>query len=388
MPTAELPQLRNDVFALPTPKLIELFNELPSPPAFFRDTFFGRELLWPTIEIEVSYRRGSQSLSPLVMEYQIARTLLRPPMQLKRITLPMFSPARALHPSDVLLGLTPQHFFQGLNPNDFAAALIVRDREEIEHSLALTEEFSCASLLCTNEIHFKTDGGGEVALIFEGNELIVLPADQRFDNDAASPIETLTDQARALAQKCGFRPTHCILGSAAARAFLRNPAVVKERQMMSHTAFPEIQELPDSVSFLGIFAGLRVLEYNGIFAAADGTITDLMPANLCVLVNRNQPGTMNFGAIGQVENRELRFYSAPRVPLIWSPEGSDVYHFRIASRFCPIPADSQGFQSLHVVGEPPPVQAAPDNGNGETHGQAPSEPAAAPPKKTPPPATR
>ncbi len=365
MPISELSNGRSiDVFSLPTSELIKVFEEIAPPPQFFRDTFFNRELKWPTIEIDVSYRRGSQTLAPLVMEYQVARTLLRPPLQRKRIALPMFAPSRAIHPSDILLQVTPQHYFPTSDSNDFAAQLILQDQQECDNALSLTEEYSCASLLTKNEIRFAADGGTEVVLQFEGNERIVLPGDQFFDNADASPLETLNEQARVLASKCGVRPTHCVLGAAAARSFLRNPAVVKERNLMAYTNFPEAQELPDSITYLGRFSGLHVMEYNGIFQTSDGSVVDLMPPNLALLLNQNQQGLFHYGAIGQIEDGQMRFYSEKRVPLIWT-ENVDVYHFRLASRFCPLPADILNYQCLQVVAEastaPPPE---PGNGGG------------------------
>jgi hypothetical protein len=42
-------------------------------------------------------------------------------------------------------------------------------------------------------------------------------------------VQWLTDEARKLAQKAGTRPDTLILGSSAARAFMANPGVQRER---------------------------------------------------------------------------------------------------------------------------------------------------------------
>ena len=125
----------------------------------------------------------------------------------------------------------------------------------------------------------RDEPSGRLTLKFEINPPIALSGADAWDAATAPDvIAWLHAQARQLAAKCGVRPDTLILGPGAAAAFLANPSVMRERQLLAYIkdTAPELEDA--ATTFIGRYAGLDVYEYDGIYIerelGPDGKYTD------------------------------------------------------------------------------------------------------------------
>ena len=191
----------------------------------------------------------------------------------------------------------------------------------------------------------------------------------------------LTDQARKLAAKCGVRPDTLILGSSAARAFMANPAVMRERTLLANIqdTSPEFEDR--AVAFIGRFAGLECYEYNGIYVESTlgeddkftDEVQDMIPAGCAILASTAMSGAMCYGGIAVTENNQIVVHAARRVPTSWPDRDNGLWKQRVSSRFAPAPADSGSWQTYSNVltqapVEPPETVSAGSSTATEPHG--------------------
>jgi hypothetical protein len=366
------------VLSTPTVEQINIYNRQEWPQPFLRELLFEREHVFSGPAVQINYRRFRRALAPFVNIFQNGRMLQEGPRGVQSILLPAFGPTRVIRADDALS--PPTSVYAAPRGTDYITGLMSQNWVEMEQSLSTREEWQIAQLLTTGTIDIVGDDPGDpaarVTLTYEINPPIALTGADAWDATSAPDLVAwLTDQARRLAAKCGVRPDVLILGASAARAFLSNAAVMRERTLLANLVdtSPEFEDA--ATTFIGRYAGIDCYEYNAIYVESSlgeddkfsDVVLDMIPAGCAILASTALSGAMCYGGISVTENNQIVVHAARRVPISWPDRDNSLWKQRVSSRFAPAPADSGSWQTFSsVLGQAPATETKAQSAGG-TH---------------------
>jgi len=283
-------------------RLIGLMNQTKSRSSFLKDTFFGKEMAHDTRAIEVDIIKGRRRLAPFVSPLAKGVIVDREGAITRSVTMPYLKEGIPTTAGQALETKAPgQTVYQG-TPSQRLSIQLAKDVVKLKDMFARREEAMCADALVN----------GKVTALGEGIDVQVdflRPATHRVINtgtlaawDAAGVdiLAQLRLHARTIIQSSGFQPNICVMGSAAADAFIKN-IEAQGSNRLSHTKLEtgaiKLDGLQSGATYLGNVQGVDFYEYNEWAEDALGVEQPLLAANQVIFGSTRGESIFHYGAI-------------------------------------------------------------------------------------------
>ena len=218
------------ISAFETRTLLGVVRNMKPAKRFLTNTFFNRRnpIITPTVDIDVV--KSKRKLAPFVSMRIGSKTVDTEGYFTQTFKPPMVAPDYPFTGEDLEMRLPGENIYSGNSPDDRLAALIGQKLASFDDMIARREEWMVAQLLSTGKIPVVGEGVNQIIDFQFTNKAAALAAKAKWSyvssDYAGDPIKDLKTWKRLLA-KAGFTPTHVIMDTAAADAFLAHPAVTK-----------------------------------------------------------------------------------------------------------------------------------------------------------------
>lgn len=311
---------------------------------FLTNTFFTKKypIITPTIDIDLV--KGKRKLAPFVSQRIGSSTVGTDGFTTQTYKPPMVAPDFPFTGEDLETRLPGENIYSGGSPDDRLAVLILNKLTEFDEMISRREEWMVAQALTTGKIPVKGEGIDQlIDFSFTNKEILAAKAKWNYKNadSVGNPIANFKKWKRALA-KAGFTPTHVVMDTDSADAFLEHPEVVKlfNTATANFGTFAPRAKDPDGTTFICHIneIGLDVYSYEEWYIdPIDGEEKPILPSGTVIMASNNSMSTgftMAYASIIDVNNGTS---SLARVPKTWKQEKPSARYLALQSRPLPIP---------------------------------------------------
>lgn len=312
---------------------------------FLLRTFFSKTSPVITSTIDIDLVKGKRKLAPFVSPRIGSKTVGTEGFTTTTYKPPMVAPDYPFTGEDLETRLPGENIYSGNSPDDRLSALIAQKLVSFEDMIARREEWMVAQALTTGKIPVVGEGVNQL-IDFSFTQVDTLGAKAKWNYKASdytgNPINDLKKWKRALA-KAGFTPTHVVMDTDSADAFLAHPEVVKYFNTASAN-FGNFAPRPkddDGTCFLCHVkeVGLDLLSYEEWYIdPTDNAEKALMPTGTVVMASADSASTGFQMAYASIIDVNHGTFNLPRVPKTWIQEKPSVRYLSLQSRPLPIPA--------------------------------------------------
>ena len=163
-------------------------------------------------------------------------------------------------------------------------------------------------------------------------------ARETMDRPTSDPLADLRGALRLVANQCGASADLVVMGRSAADAFESNPNVLNAfDKMRVNPGTLSASNLSWGVISLGSYRGVTLHVYE---AEYQGSECETIRSRLLRLDRFERGvGRFSYAGISQVDQdeRTVRVYEGPRIPMIRYENFEDIRKFRLSSRPVPVP---------------------------------------------------
>lgn len=311
---------------------------------FLTNTFFKKTnpIITPTVDIDVV--KGKRTLAPFVSQRIGSSTVGTDGFAVQTYKPPMVAPDYPFTGEDLEMRLPGENMYSGNSPDDRLLILIANKLASFDEMINRREEWMVAQALATGKIPVVGEGINQlIDFSFTNKETLAAKAKWSYkDSDyAGNPIADLKRWKRALA-KAGFTPTHVVMDTDAADAFLTHPEVVKlfSTPTANFGQFTPRAKDPNGTTFIAHIneIGLDIVSYEEWYIdPADNVEKPLLPSGTVIMASDDSNATgfnMAYASIIDVNNGT---FSLPRVPKSWMQQKPSVRYLALQSRPLPVP---------------------------------------------------
>lgn len=328
-----------------TRTLLGVVRNLKPAKRFLVNTFFKRTnpIITPTVDIDIY--RGTRKLAPFVSQRIGSKTIANEGFSTQTYKPPMVAPDYPFTGEDLEMRMAGENIYSGNSPDDRLAALVANKLVIFDDMISRREEWMVAQALVTGTIPVVGEGISQTIDFSFTNKASALAAKSKWSYKATDftgdPIANLKTWKRILA-KSGFTPTHVVMDTDAADAFLAHPAVVKyfNTPTANFGNFAPRPKDPDGTSFIAHIneIGLDIFSYEEWYVdPADGVEKPLLPSGTVILASSDSAATGFTMAYASIIDVNRGTFNLPRVPKTWMEEKPSVRYLALQSRPLPIP---------------------------------------------------
>lgn len=328
-----------------TRTLLGVVRSMKPAKRFLTNTFFNRTnpIITPTVDIDVV--KGTRKLAPFVSPRIGSKTVANEGFTTQTYKPPMIAPDYPFTGEDLEMRLPGENIYSGNSPDDRLAALVSQKLASFDDMIGRREEWMVAQALATGKIPVVGEGINQLIDFSFTNKSGALAAKAKWSYVASDytgdPIKNLKTWKRLLA-KAGFTPTHVVMDTDAADAFLAHPAVVKYFNTPSANFgnFSPRSKDPDGTSFIAHIneIGLDILSYEEWYIdPSDNVEKPLLPSGTVIMASADSAATGFTMAYASIIDVNHGTFNLPRVPKSWMLEKPSVRYLAMQSRPLPIP---------------------------------------------------
>lgn len=311
---------------------------------FLTRTFFKKKnpIITPTVDIDIV--KGKRTLAPFVSQRIGSTTVGTDGFTVQTYKPPMIAPDYPFTGEDLEMRLPGENIYSGNSPDDRLLILIANKLASFDEMINRREEWMVAQSLATGTIPVVGEGINQlIDFSFTNKETLTTKAKWNYTGAdlTGDPIANLKKWKRMLA-KAGFTPTHVIMDTDAADAFLKHPEVVKffSAQAANFGQFAPREKDPDGTSFIAHIneIGLDLISYEEWYIdPADGEEKPLLPSGTVIMASDDSNATGFTMAYASIIDVNHGTFNLPRVPKSWMQEKPSVRYLALQSRPLPIP---------------------------------------------------
>ena len=311
---------------------------------FLTKTFFANinPIITPVIDIDIV--KGKRKLAPFVSQRIGSTTVGTDGFTTQTYKPPMVAPDYPFTGEDLETRLPGENIYSGNSPDDRLTTLIANKLASFDDMIGRREEWMVAQALTTGKIPVVGEGINQlIDFSFTNKETLATKAKWSYkaEDRTGNPIAHLKKWKRALA-KAGFTPTHVIMDTDAADAFLEHPDVVKyfNTPTANFGTFAPRAKDTDGTCFIAHIneIGLDIYSYEEWFIdPADNVEKPLMPSGTVIMASNDSASTGFKMAYASIIDVNRGTFNLSRVPKSWMQEKPSVRYLALQSRPLPIP---------------------------------------------------
>lgn len=321
---------------------------------FLKDTFFKNTSTFLTEKVDVDVKKGKRKMAPFVAPRVGGILMSREGFETNTLATPRIAPERILTIDDINRRSMGENIYSTLTPEQRAAKLLATDLIELDEYIARREEWMCRELIINGKIEIKEETRNgqliEKEVDYQFSNKKVLTGDNTWDNDKSDPIKDLKDARREIIKKAGTNPNIIIMASDVIDRFLQHPKVEKMLNILNvNRGKIEPSINIDGTTFYGKIPEIgEIYTYDEWFLDDDGKEQPMIPDGMVILAVSDL-GSINYGAVTQMENKEFTTYEGKRVPKKYSDEENETMMLRLTSRPLPSPKDVDSWYIFEVM---------------------------------------
>jgi len=283
-------------------RLIGLMNQTRPRSSFLQDMFFSKRMTHDTRSIEVDIIKGRRRLAPFVSPMDKGVVVNRQGAITRTVTMPYIKVVIPTEAGQALAQKAAGTTVYQTTPQQRMNQILAKDTLMLRDMVARREESMCADALVN----------GKVTAIGEGIDAVVdflRPASHRVVNTATANawdaagvdiFQQLRTHARTISRTSGFNPNVCVMGSAAADAFLKFVTAQPSTRLNStklENGQIKLSGLQSGATYLGNVEGVDFYEYNEWAENAAGVEQPLLAPAQVIFGSTQGESIMHFGVI-------------------------------------------------------------------------------------------
>ena len=196
----------------------------------------------------------------------------------------------------------------------------------------------------------STETAGEITAEFDLRLRQQNNARESVERPTADPLADLRGAMRLVANQCGASADLVVMGRSAADAFESNPNVLNafDKQRINQGVL-SASNLSWGVISLGSYRGVTLHVYEADISG--GAMKPFVPVYCVLIASSAAAGCFSYAGISQVDQdeRTIRVYEGPRIPMISYENFEDIRKFRLSSRPVPVPQNLSAWTILDVL---------------------------------------
>lgn len=324
---------------------------------FLRTMFFPKaadETLL-TENVLLDFKKGNRKMAPFVAPRVGGVTVDREGFQTSTIKAPKIAPQRVLTIDDITTRAMGESIISTRTPAERQAAILGKDFAEMGEMIDRREEHMIKELLFTGKVVVKgyIDYADKNFVEQEINfgSLNTATTAAKWDTAGAKIFEDLRRWRLEIIKKTGVAPTVAVISSDLTDIILNDAKIQKLLDLRNLNIGQLNPVITESSTYLGRFTalGLDLYSYDEWYDdETTGEPTPMVPAGTVLLGNRNL-GSMKYGIVTQMENKEFKSYEGKKVPKKWSDEANDQMMVRLTSRPVPVPVNLDSWAVATVL---------------------------------------
>lgn len=329
-----------------TGQLLAAIEGIDPADSFLRDRYFpsGAADVFATEKVLVEFRDGDRRLAPFVSPRKKGVTMLREGATMRDYMPPTVAPRRTITIDDVTKRGFGEAILGQYTPEQRAAALAMRDMEELDAMIARREEAMAVETMMTNgcvmhEVGDDVDNTveNEIRFYSENSNPSTYTIDHKWGTESAHVVDDLAAMADKLTS-AGLPASDFVCAPDVAQAIVKDAAVQKlldiRRYEMGQVAPSLTAPGAAIVCTLNVYGNeINVISYNQGYQNDKGKFTRYMASGTGVMTAPGAGRTL-YGAVTQVEQEDgqLHAYAQKRVPKFVADAAGDVRTLTLTSK--------------------------------------------------------
>lgn len=337
-----------------TREMIEAIDITPPVRNFLTRTFFPKENTHITEKIEFDVKKGKRVMAPFVAPRVGGKVITRQGFKTKEFSTPKIAPERPLTIDDISARSLGENIYSTKTPSEREDELLARDYQELDDAIQRRLEWMSRQIIFTGKLDVVDEEEGlDVQIDYGFNNITVLTSDAYWSLSTVNPMPLLRSTRKKIIKNTGKAPNILIMASDVIEDFLTNPYIEKAMNVLNmKNIVIEPRVVDPALTFYGRIQELDcdVYSYDEWFINDDGTEEGIIPSGACLMANSNGIGSIEYGAVTQIEDKKFHTYEAKVVPKIYVDEKNEVKMFRLTSRPLPRPFDVESWAVIYPNG--------------------------------------
>lgn len=296
--------------------------------------------------LEVEYRKGKRIMAPFVAPRKGGKVVSRLGYNTKLLKTPKIAPERVTTADDISQKGFGENIYSTKSPQQRASELLADDMNDLEEYIQRRKEWMCREIILNGSIRVEdAEEGVDIQVDFGFDNKESLTGTAAWNGSSPKIFDDLKRWRRTVIKKTGLAPTIVIMASDVFDSFKADASVQKELNLVNlKTADIQPRVVDPALTFLGriIELDLDVYSYDEWFIDDEGTEQPMLPEGTLLMLPEII-GSIEYGAVTQMENGEFITYEAEVVPKIISDDKNEIKVLRLTSRPLPRPYDVDGW---------------------------------------------
>lgn len=326
-----------------TREMLEAREQTPPVRTFLQRTFFPVENTHVAEKIEFDVRKGKRLMAPFVAPRVGGKVMARQGFHTNQFTTPKIAPERPLTIDDISQRAIGENIYSRRTPEEREDELLAKDYTDLEESIARRKEWMCRQVLFEGKIDVVDEEDGvDVQVDFGFSNIVVLASDQLWSLQTVDPMPLLKNTRRQIIKDTGNAPDIMIFASDMIEDFMNNPFIkeaVNKLNMKNIVLEPRVVD--PALTFYGRIQELDmdIYSYDEWFLNDDDEEESLIPSGTVLMGHSKGEGSIEYGAVTQLEDEKFVTYEATLVPKRYVDNKNEVKMLRLTSRPLPCPND-------------------------------------------------
>lgn len=331
--------------------MLQALEQMPSAPAFLRDTFFRNVRTFDTDTVDIDIVKGKRRVATYVSPVEQGKLVTRDGFTTYSYKNPYIKHKMPTTSADLLKRGAGENVYAAKSPAQRAAEQLGKDLSQLDDMITRAEELQAAQALFTGQVILR-DANDALVFPMSSTHKVTLTSTDLWTDAASKPLAKLRAFRRTIQQDSGLNPTDIIMGTSALEAFLAHADVKDGKGAVSSIKVDlgQIvpQNLPGGVTYWGYLRdlGCDLWTYDNWYLGADGTTESAyVPTDKILMISREARMDRLYAVIQDLK----ALYAVPRFPKTWEEEDPSVRMLMLQSAPLLVPHQVDGFLFAKVV---------------------------------------
>ena len=314
-----------DIFDTST--MLDAITINQEPTTFLQSTFFPNERVFGSALVTFDLEKRKRRVAAYVSRRSEGQKIEKTVFEEREFKPPYVKPKKFITVGDLLKRNKGEiRWVNGMSQLSAAGQKLQEDFDDLDAMISRTEEQQASQILQTGKLTPLDNDGNQVGLEIDfqrdAANTITLAGGDLWDSGTGKITENLRAWKRIVSIASGIQPTILVLGSAAVDAFMADSEIqsILDNRRMPNENQIAMQSQAMNATFIGIFEGLRIYSYDGIYIDSSSgvdVVTNYVPTNIAILGGPDE-NVRNYGVIEWMEDASKEVFAAKRLPVSWT----------------------------------------------------------------------
>lgn len=345
-----------DLFARRT--MGQLLDKRPRVTTFFRDTFFKSRRTIDTETVDFDVVTGTKTLAPFSGPDAAGPVMDRSGYTAHTFSTPLVQPKRITSAANYLNRQPGESMYEPVSPDERASEMLGLDLYDLDAAINRREEWMCAAALEDGALAIVGDGVNDAISYgrLATHDIALLAAAARWTAATSNPYANLETWFDLVVEDSDVPPTHCVMGTEAAAAFMANEKLEAQLDVL-RKEMGQIAPRYDGMKMIRVLGRLAGLPMDIVVPLAKfrhpttGVATPFWDPKKVGLFSADARMEIVYGAVA-VPNQartDITLVAGERVPHSWIDDEPPKRYLKVSARPLPVPLDINSTLVAQVV---------------------------------------